>query len=143
MKKNKILILSLMIGLSASSFIMAAPTLPELAPPQTGKVSLCVKLQGKDEALTMRKFIYTLSGVGPSTSAADNFRLQVGQRLYMADLDVTEPGLLKIEEVNNVNFNCTFPIPPNTRAIELTIQSPPGLQDCVIRTFPTKQACRP
>lgn len=133
-----------MLGLSATSSISAQPTLPELAPPQVGKVSFCVKLQGKDEALSMRKFIYTLSGVNPSTSAADTFRLESGQTFYSAELDVTEPGVLKVDEASNVNFNCTFPIPPKTRTVELTIHSPPGLiQDCSIRTFPAKHACSP
>ncbi len=145
MKKNKILILNWLIGLSACSTMWADPLpLPELAPPQAGTVSFCVKLQGDNHVLSMRKFTYTLSSLGASsTSAADHFRLEAGQRLYHADLDVTEPGLLKVEEINNANFNCTFQLPPKTRGIELIIHSPPGINDCAIRVFQSKQACLP
>jgi hypothetical protein len=136
-KTNKIILLgSLISGLMAYSSLFAQEFLPPA--PAAPKVRLCIRMQGDDPELYMRKFSYMLSG---NRSAADFFRLEGGQRLYVADLDVSQPGLLKIEEDGNANFNCTFPIRPDTQSIDITIHSPPGVQDCSLQTFTRKQAC--
>jgi hypothetical protein len=136
-KKNKILLWGTLItGLLTCSSLLAQEFLPPAAP----KVRLCVRMAGDDgPGSYMRKFSYMVSGGG--SSAADFFRLEAGQRLYVADLDVTQPGMLKIQEDGNANFNCEFPIQPDTRSIDVTINSPPGVQDCAIQTFTTKHAC--
>jgi hypothetical protein len=136
-KKNKIIVWSFGIAFSVFSTLSLAQ---EFAAPSAGKVSLCVRLQGDDPELYMRNFSYTISG---TSSAADFFRLEAGQKLYFADLDVTQPGLVRILESGNSNFSCTFPLRPDTRAIDIIIHSPPGLNDCTINTFTTKHRCLP